>query len=178
MTAVATVVLLLMLTLAVCTDALRHKIPNTLTSITLGAGLLLAAASGGAAGLWSACAGALLGGAVLLPLHLYGGLGAGDVKLMGAAGALLGPASAISAALLALVAGALLACVVALTRRRHASTRIHGDATAAVVPAWRAACALRAVRKERFPYAAAIATGVVVELWRCGALGRLLGLPA
>ena len=65
--------------------------PNWLTlGITL-TGLALATARLSGVGLGAAFAGFLLGLALMLPGHLIGATGAGDVKLFAALGALLGP---------------------------------------------------------------------------------------
>ena len=58
----------------------------------------------------------------MLPGHLLGATGAGDVKLMAAAGALLGPALVLSAFIFAALAGGVLAVAVAVHRQRLAAT--------------------------------------------------------
>ena len=58
----------------------------------------------------------------MMPGHLLGATGAGDVKLMAAIGAIIGPALVISAFLFSAVAGGVLAVAVALRRRRLAVT--------------------------------------------------------
>ncbi len=86
------------LTAAVC-DFRTKKIPNRLTVPAFAAALIYHGAVGAYTGGWSGCAWALLmalagfgvGFGILLVLWLIGGGGAGDVKLMGAVGAWLGP---------------------------------------------------------------------------------------
>jgi len=80
-----------------------------------------------------AAAGAAAGFLVFFVLHWMGGLGGGDVKLMAAFGALLGPAGVLTAALLAAVAGALLAAAALLWRPRRVSIPY---APAIVIGAW------------------------------------------
>jgi prepilin peptidase CpaA len=114
-----------------------------------------------------------MGFAVLFPFYLRRGMGAGDVKLMAAAGAYLDPSGALLAAAIALLAGVFLA--VAIVTRRQAEARLlheiapAGEATAA----WRAAAAFLSVRHEQFPYAVAIGIGVAASLARNGSLGGL-----
>ena len=67
----------------------------------MAAGILCGAWNGGARGAAMAVAGAGAGFAVFLLFHLLGGLGGGDVKLMAAFGALLGPSDVLTAAVLA-----------------------------------------------------------------------------
>jgi prepilin peptidase CpaA len=113
-------------------DLRRRKLPNWLTLTGLAAGLALAAPHGWH-GLWLATAGAALGFGVLLPLLWMRGMGAGDVKLMAAFGALLGPSGVLPAAVLAAIFGAVLAAVV-LVARPHAAAIPY--APAIVLGAW------------------------------------------
>src|ERR1700691_2392518 len=78
------------------TDIRSRRIPNWLTLSGVTAGLVLHGIVGGVAGLKSSFAGMLLGfGAYLAPYCLRA-MGAGDVKLMAAVGAIVGPASWMS----------------------------------------------------------------------------------
>ena len=61
----------------------------------------------------AALAGLALGFALMLPGHLFGATGAGDVKLFAAMGTLLGPGAIFNAFLYTAIAGGLLALVVA-----------------------------------------------------------------
>jgi prepilin peptidase CpaA len=72
-------------------DWRTRRIPNWLTMPALLAGFAINSIGGGWSGLKAAGEGAGLALALLLPLVLLRGLGAGDWKLMGALGALLGP---------------------------------------------------------------------------------------
>ncbi|MGA2718745.1 MAG: A24 family peptidase [Candidatus Acidiferrales bacterium] len=72
-------------------DGLTRRIPNWLTVSGFLAGILVHAALGGLHSALTAMEGAGLGLAILLPLVLLRALGAGDWKLMGALGALVGP---------------------------------------------------------------------------------------
>lgn len=72
-------------------DWKSRRVPNRLTVPALVAGLVANGIFGGWAGLWAALTGAGLALAILLPVVLLRGLGAGDWKLMGALGAWLGP---------------------------------------------------------------------------------------
>jgi prepilin peptidase CpaA len=63
-----------------------------------------------------------LGLALMLPGHAIGATGAGDVKLMAAVGAIVGPALVVSAFLFTAIAGGVLAVAVAVRRRRLGTT--------------------------------------------------------
>jgi prepilin peptidase CpaA len=105
---------------AVRFDLATRRIPNSLclTGAVLGLGLSVSAQGGG--GLVQGMGGLAAAALILLPLYAAGGMGAGDVKLMGAAGAWLGIEGAVFAAALALVLGGLLAValLIAPGRRR------------------------------------------------------------
>jgi prepilin peptidase CpaA len=72
-------------------DGRTRRIPNWLTVSGVATGVVVHGALGGWRGVLVALGGAGLGLAVLLPLVLLRALGAGDWKLMGALGALVGP---------------------------------------------------------------------------------------
>lgn len=72
-------------------DFKTFRIPNALSVTVAAMGLLSQVWGLGLAGIWQGIAGLGLGLALLLPAYLLGHAGAGDVKLMGAVGALLGP---------------------------------------------------------------------------------------
>ena len=72
--------------------------------------------------LWASFAGFVVGLALMMPGHLLGATGAGDVKLMAAVGAVVGPSTVVTAFLFTAVAGGVLAVVVAKRRGRLAAT--------------------------------------------------------
>ena len=118
---------------AVVWDLRTATIPNWLAAAGAGAGLACGFWTGGMGGLGLSAAGAAAGFTVFLLFHWLGGLGGGDVKLMAAFGALLGPAGVLEAAVLAAIAGGLLAAAVCLWRPRRASIPY---APAIVIGAW------------------------------------------
>jgi prepilin peptidase CpaA len=97
----------------------------------------------------------------MLPGHVFGATGAGDVKLFAAAGALLGPATTVQAFLYTAVIGGVLAVAIAIRRRRLRQTI---GATARLVSEGSAATAEveSPEADNRFAYAPAIAVGVVM----------------
>jgi prepilin peptidase CpaA len=166
--------LITIVAIAVRQDLIEHRIPNVLTIGGLVAGLLTQSVFGGLNGLLGALAGAGVGFACLLPLYFGKGTGAGDVKLMGAVGAFLGPVNAFLAAALALMFGAVLAVGIVLWRlfesRTALSNSLSGHGTAAAT----SPATMSSVRKERFPYAVAIGIGAIMTLWIRGTLDTLL----
>ncbi|HOL17652.1 MAG TPA: A24 family peptidase [Bacillota bacterium] len=123
-------ILIALLTLAVYFDLTRKKIPNYLTLPAMGWGIIANLADGGAAGFRFSFYGLLLGlGIFLIPFAL-GWLGGGDVKLLGAVGALEGAALVFHAALFSAICGAIIAvgCLLAQKRLKAALKRIFNAA--------------------------------------------------
>ena len=113
---VAQVVSLALAAVACGWDLRTRRIPQMLTIGGALAGVAFHALnSGWSAGLASA-AGWAVGIAIFFLPFALGGLGAGDVKLLGAIGAWLGPMNALWVGLYAGAAGGILAIFVALTK--------------------------------------------------------------
>ena len=142
-------------------DLRTRRIPNILTATLAAVGLGLAAAGFGRVGLGASMLGCLLGLAFMMPGHIFGRTGAGDVKLLAAAGALLGPTDTIYAFLYTAIAGGALALVVAVARRRLSQTIASTSALMSGSEQARAEVD-STTSDNRFAYAPAIAIGVVL----------------
>ena len=114
-------------------DLRRNAVSNWINLLALGAGLLYHGISRGWPGFGLALAGALLGFVVFLVFYWLGAMGGGDVKLMAAFGALLGPSGILLAALLAAPIGAVMAAICLAWNRRRRSIPY---APAIVLGAW------------------------------------------
>ena len=90
-------------------DLRRRQVANWINLAGVAAGLGWHVWNGGAAGLGRSAGGAAVGFLVFLFFYVAGGMGAGDVKLMAAFGALLGTSGILLAALFAAPAGGLMA---------------------------------------------------------------------
>jgi prepilin peptidase CpaA len=100
MVAVATV-----LVTAICTDLRSSRIPNWLTFSAMSFGVLAHGyMSGFAGGLFSFC-GVGVGLGLFLLIYMSGNMGAGDVKLMAAVGAMVGPYGALLSGFLSIMVG-------------------------------------------------------------------------
>jgi len=143
-------------------DVRQRRVPNVLTMGVASVGLMLAMSGLGAVTVGGALGGLALGLALLMPAHVFGATGAGDVKLLAAFGALLGPADVFDAFLRAAILGGAMALTVALWRGRLRET-LYGTAML-VTTRSRTAPALieHPAANNRFPYAPAIACGAVL----------------
>jgi len=99
-------------------DLRTHRVPNALTMAFTAIGLTLAAVGASGLTVGASLLGFAIGLALMLPGHLLGATGAGDVKLMAAVGALIGPARIVPAFIDTAIAGGAIALIVALNRRR------------------------------------------------------------
>jgi prepilin peptidase CpaA len=122
------VLILLSATVAGYFDWRWHRVPNWLTGLTVALSLGWHAWAGGAAGLSSSAKGLLLGVALLFPLFLLRGMGAGDVKFFGALGSALTPRHVLPLLTLSLlVGGAMALCLVARHRAAGETSRNLAD---------------------------------------------------
>lgn len=102
---VMVVILAVVLVIAIGTDLRSSRIPNWLTFSAMGCALVGHAWLGGTPEMMFGLAGLGAGlGLFLLP-YVSGGIGAGDVKLMAAIGAIVGPYGALLSGLLAIIVG-------------------------------------------------------------------------
>src|ERR1700733_8026438 len=110
----AMMVLFVMLTVAVYTELSESRIPNWLTLTGMGMGLLIAYLH---QALFSSLGGLAIGFGFLFIFYVFGGIGGGDVKLMGAAGALMGADLIRPALFYTPLVGGFLAVVMDIWRR-------------------------------------------------------------
>jgi prepilin peptidase CpaA len=151
------------------TDLRTRRIPQLLTIGGALAGIVFHTATGGWNGGLNSLAGWVVGMLVLFIPFALGGLGAGDVKLLGAIGAWLGPASALWVGLSTGVAGGILAIVVALSKG-YLSQAIGNVVT--LLAYWRVSgvkplpeMTLEHASGPRLAYAVPILAGTMVTLW-------------
>lgn len=141
-------------------DLRTRRVPNVLTMTMASVGIAAAVAGVGRVGVAAAFAGCVFGAVLMLPGHVLGATGAGDVKLLAAAGALLGPGLTLRAFVATVIAGGIIALVVAVHRGRlrhtlNATRRLAvGNAVAAEIEDPQAG--------NRFAYAPAIAIGATL----------------
>lgn len=142
-------------------DIRTRRIPNDLTATMAGIGLGLSATGLSGLPLWASFLGFAVGLALMMPGYLLGATGAGDVKLMAAVGAIVGPGMAVTAFLFTAIAGGVLAVIVAIRRRRLGAT-LAGTGRLIAGPGDARQEIRTATPASRFAYGPAIAVGSVL----------------
>lgn len=150
---------LLVLSVGVYADLRSRRIPNALTLPAAAAGLALNLIAHGADGLSHAALGWLAGVGLLLVPFILRGIGAGDVKLLAAVGALQGVSFVFSTAVYSALAGGLMA-VLLLRRNGSLGIAVQSLVTFRFLPR----SVGHVVSAGRIPYAPAIALGCLATL--------------
>jgi prepilin peptidase CpaA len=154
---------------ACITDVTTRRIPNVLTFGAAAGALIVRGSLFGTAGVVDAAAGWLIGFLILFPLFFVRGLGAGDVKLVAALGAWVGPVEAVWLALYASICGGVVGVGYALARGylRTALTNL-----VVIGNHWRTTgfkpvpgLTLENAETPKLPYAIPILLGTMVTLW-------------
>ena len=154
--------LIFLMSVCVYTDICKNRIYNIVLLPFVFAALLTSLCSGGVSQLLWSVKGLLLGLALLFIPFALGGMGAGDVKLLGAVGALKGPVFVLSVFLTGAVAGGMLSLLIMIRAGRlkvtllQPQTRYCPALLAGSEPHSRETAALT------IPYALAIGSGVIL----------------
>lgn len=142
-------------------DLRTGRVPNWLTLTITSVGVSLAAAHLTTVSVAGALGGFAVGLLLMLPGHIVGATGAGDVKLFAAVGTLLGPTQIGVAFVYTAILGGALAVLVAMYRGRLQAT-LQETATLVVTGGANVARIERPTTDNRFAYAPAIAVGTIV----------------
>jgi prepilin peptidase CpaA len=165
---ITSLVLLALLSVVITyTDTRHRRIPNKLVVTALICGLFVHAFFGGASGLLLSLGGFALAFTLTLVFHLFGAMGAGDVKLFGAVGSIVGLSLVLPTLMLVvLVGGALAVCKMLYTRTTGVTMlnvaqffvgRLSGMGAAQFSVA-------TADRRRTIPYGVAICVGSLISL--------------
>ncbi len=146
------------------TDLWKGRIYNAITYPAIALGFVLGVALHGMPGLWSALTGFAVGFFPAFVLFALGGMGGGDVKLLGAVGALAGAVAATETLILAFLFGGPLG----RTLRTLGSFVVPGLGRPKVEP--------DEARRLEIKFGVAIAIATLATLWdmRSGALTGLV----
>jgi prepilin peptidase CpaA len=160
----------LIIAAAACiTDVHSRRIPNWLTFGAAAAAFAFHFAEAGQAGAQQAAAGWVTGLFLFMPLFLLGGMGAGDVKLLAALGAWLGPGAAFWLAIYGSMSGGVLAVIVAL-RHNYLATAVRnlgllGKFWWLCGPRQMPSLTLERGTGPRLAYAVPLFLGTVITIW-------------
>ena len=156
-----------LLATAVGYDVATRRIPNWLVCVSLLGSLMCSANGASNLEFTASLFGAVTGLLVLFPFYVLRVMGAGDVKLLGAVGALLGPIPVIGAAVLTLAAGGVLSIMAALGSQSLPRVLTNLRLMLFVFAAGRSSgMSVRDISTTgRLPYAVAIASGTGLQLW-------------
>lgn len=167
-TTIAALVLLLPLTAIITYFDVRYRrIPNLFVLATLVSGLIINCMAAGLAGLWASAGGCLLAFGLMFFLHVFGAMGAGDVKLFAAVGSVLGAAMVPETFLVVLLTGGVLA-VYTIVRNGTLLTTLTRvlQIFVGLLPGWQMPrFDVPADRRHTLPYGVAITFGSIISLF-------------
>jgi prepilin peptidase CpaA len=147
-------------------DVRYRRIPNIVVLTTLIAGIAVNTVAGSWHGTILSLQGLLLAFVPMLMLHLFGAMGAGDVKLAGAVGAVLGVGMVPSALIIIVMLGAALA-IYSMIRSHTVFSTLHGVLRifVGIIPGWEMPrFALPKDRRHTIPYGVAIMMGSLITI--------------
>jgi len=163
-----TVIMFIPLAAAIVYMDIRYRrIPNKLVLVTLLCGLTLNTIFGGSHGLVVSLEGLALAFALMFFFHLFGTMGAGDVKLFAAIGAVIGLSLVLPTLLVVALTGGVLAIVKMIYARRVTATMFgvfqffYGLLPGQTVPRF----AIPEDRSYTLPYAVPICFGSLISFF-------------
>jgi prepilin peptidase CpaA len=163
----ATLVLLVPLAIVIIYYDVRYRrIPNAFVLAALISGLVINTIFGGFNGTLSSIGGCALAFILIFVLHVFGAMGAGDVKLFSALGAVTGASLVIPTFVVVVLTGGLLA-VVSMLRAGALATTMHRvlQILVGLLPGWEMPkFAVPADRRHTVPYGVAITLGGLISV--------------
>lgn len=160
-----TLLLLIALTISLYTDLKERRILNAVTFPTIIIGIIIHTYSSGLTGLAFSAKGMGIGIALLLIPFIMGGMGAGDVKLLGAIGALKGSVFLLHSFVFTCLAGGLIALFVIIKSRKFKETK---DRLTNLILFKNINSLSKDEYHHSFPYGVAIFIGTITALLRGG----------
>lgn len=162
-------VLFVVILICLITDLRQRKIYNKVVFPAATAGIILNTAHQGLPGLGTSITGLMTGVLIFIVPFALGGLGAGDVKLLGVVGALKGPLFVLYTALGTALTGGVIALLVLLWQSRLLSTLQRLGAALGVLIGGGGKGAFlflgRTSNSSLIPYGLAIFLGTIAAYW-------------
>jgi len=147
-------------------DVRYRRIPNAFVLSALISGLLINTIFGGMAGALVSLAGCALAFAIMLVLHIFGAMGAGDVKLFAAVGSVVGSGMVVPTFIVvALTGGALAVYTMVRAGAVRATLMRVMQIFIGLLPGWQIPrFAVPADRRHTIPYGVAITFGSLISV--------------
>jgi prepilin peptidase CpaA len=147
-------------------DVRYRRIPNTFVLATLAMGLAVNAFDNGLNGALASLGGCALAFTLMFMLHVFGAMGAGDVKLFAAIGSVVGSSLVLPTFFVVVLTGGVLGVVV-MFRAGAVRTTLQNILMLIVglLPGWKMPrLAVPADRRKTIPYGVAITFGSLISL--------------
>jgi len=147
-------------------DVRYRRIPNAFVLATLAAGIATNAIFGGWPGVAASVGGCALAFVLMFTLHVFGAMGAGDVKLFAAIGAVTSAPLVLPTFIVVILTGGLLA-IVSIIRARILITTMHRvlQIFVGMLPGWQMPkFTIPMDRKHTIPYGVAITMGSIISV--------------
>ncbi len=145
-------------------DVRYRRIPNAFVLATLISGLTLNIVSGGLNGGLNSVGGCVLAFILMFMLHVFGAMGAGDVKLFAAIGSVIGAQLVLPTFVVVVLTGGVLA-LVSIVRSGVFTTTMHRvlQILVGLLPGWQMPkFTVPADRRLTIPYGVAITIGTII----------------
>jgi prepilin peptidase CpaA len=147
-------------------DVRYRRIPNPFVLATLITGLLLNFTLGGLSGGLNSLSGCAFAFVLMFMLHVFGAMGAGDVKLFAAIGSVIGAHLVLPTFITVVLTGGVLA-LVSVLRSGVFATTMHRvlQILVGLLPGWQMPkFSVPADRRLTIPYGAAITIGAIIAI--------------
>ena len=147
-------------------DVRYRRIPNAFVLATLAAGVAINAIFAGLPGVAASIGGCALAFVLMFALHIFGAMGAGDVKLFAAIGAVTGAPLVLPTFVVVILTGGLLA-IVSIVRAGILISTMHRvlQIFVGMLPGWQMPkFAVPLDRKHTIPYGVAITMGSIISV--------------
>ena len=147
-------------------DARYRRIPNPFVLATLVAGLAINTAANGFGGVLASLEGCALAFGLMFVLHIFGAMGAGDVKLFASIGAVLGVQLVVPTFLVVVLTGGVLGVYTMVRAGAVAGTLLRvAQIFMGLLPGWQMPrFAVPQERRHTIPYGVAITFGSLISL--------------
>ena len=147
-------------------DVRYRRIPNPFVLATLITGLILNLSLGGLNGGLNSLGGCVLGFILMLILHVFGAMGAGDVKLFAAVSSVIGAPLVLSTFVVVVLTGGLLGLISTLRSGMFRTTMFRVlQILVGLLPGWQMPkFSVPADRRLTIPYGAAITIGAIIAI--------------